>query len=286
MLKEFLLRLSVETVHTGKPVQHDKNCIDAKLPPCQARNSLAALLIALGAAYAGYAVLPGATLVQSLVQTAVLAAVILGIIAWSAPEVLKCAGLGPLRAPALWTAGVGLVGGVLLLALHGPVPEFDPVVLLPRIALVLVLCLATGVFEEGLFRVLLMHALVQYGPFAKHPWLGAALVSSTIFALLHVPLAALSNIVTLASLQAMLKLAQTAVFGMIMAGLYAAHRSLWQNSFIHAAFNFCYLGPVYLGLATPTTYLPGAFDDFAVLILTLILLIPPAVTLWRKLVRH
>lgn len=250
--------------------------------PCSSRHSLAALLVALGVAHVGYAILPGATLMQSLVQTAVLAVAILVIIAWSAPVALQRASLGPVRAEALWTAGVGLVGGVVLLVVHAPVLTLDPVLLVPNIALVLALCLTTGVFEEGLFRVLLMNALVQHGPFVKHPWLGAALTSSLLFALLHVPLAALSDFNTMASLQAVLKLAQTATFGMIMAGLYAAHRSLWQNVIIHAGFNFFYLGPVYLGLVTPTTYLPGAFDDFAVLILTCVLLIPPALMLWRK----
>lgn len=251
-------------------------------PLCHVRHSLAALLVALGVAYVGYAVIPGATLVQSLVQTVGLAAAIAGIVAWSAPEVLACVGLGPFRATALWTAGVGFVGGVVLLALTSPVSLCNPVALLPRGALVLALCFATGVFEEGLFRVLLMNALVQHGPFAQRPWLGAALTSSILFALLHVPLAALSDFGTMASLQAVLKLAQTATFGMIMAGLYAARRSLWQNAIVHAVFNFFYLGPVYLGLVTPTTYLPGALDDFAVLILTLVMLIPPAFMLWRK----
>lgn len=250
--------------------------------PCSSRHSLAALLVALGIAYVGYAILPSATLMQSLVQTAVLAVAILVIIAWSAPVALQRASFASFRAEALWTAGVGLVGGVALLVVNAPVPALDPVFLLPNIALVLALCLVTGVFEEGLFRVLLMNALVQHGPFVKHPWLGAALTSSVLFALLHVPLAALSDFNTMASLQAVLKLAQTATFGMIMADFYRVHRSLWQNAIIHAGFNFFYLGPVYLGLVAPTTYLPGASDDFAVLVLTFILLIPPALMLWRK----
>lgn len=251
-------------------------------PACQARHSLVALLLAFGVAYAGYAILPGITLVQSLVQTAALAVAILAIIAWSAPVALQRASVAPFRAEALWTAGAGLVGGAALLVVHAPVLALDPVLLVPNIALVLTLCLATGVFEEGLFRVLLMNALVQHGPFAQRPWLGAAIASSVLFALLHVPLVALSNFSTMASLQAVLKLAQTATFGMIMAGLYRAHRSLWQNAIIHAGFNFFYLGPVCLGLVTPTTYLPGAFDDFAMLMLTFVLLIPPALRLWRK----
>ena len=250
--------------------------------PCSSRYSLAALLVALGVAYVGYAILPSATLMQSLVQTAVLAVAILVIIAWSAPVALQRASVAPVRAEALWTVGVGLVGGVVLLVVHAPVWALDPVFLLPNIALVLALCLTTGVFEEGLVRVLLMNALVQHGPFVKHPWLGAAIASSVLFALLHVSLAALSDFNTMASLQAVLKLAQTATFGMIMAGLYRVHRSLWQNAIIHAGFNFFYLGPVYLGLVAPTTYLPGASDDFAVLTLTFILLIPPALMLWRK----
>lgn len=272
----------MDVVHTEIPVRYDKNSTHAQLPPCHARHSLAALLIAIGVAYAVYAVLPGVTLVQSLGQTVVLAVAVLGIIAWSAPTTLKRVHASSFRAEALWTVGVGLVGGAALLVVHAPVLALDPVFLLPNIALVLALCLTTGVFEEGLFRVLLMNALVQHGPFVKHPWLGAALTSSVLFALLHVPLAALSDFNTMVSLQAVLKLVQTATFGMIMAGLYRAHRSLWQNAIIHAAFNFFYLGPVYLGLVIPTTYLPGAFDDFAVLILTCVLFIPSALMLWRK----
>lgn len=272
----------MEIVHTETPVQYDKNSAHAQLPPCHARHSLAALLIAVGVAYVVYAVLPGVTLVQSLGQTVVLAVAALGIIAWSAPTALKRTRVSNFRAEALWAMGVGLVGGVALLVSSSPVPAFDLAGLVLIIALVLALCLATGVFEEGLFRVLLMNALVEHGPFEKHPWLAAALLSSIIFAMLHVPWETLNGLEPLGVLQAILKIAQTATFGMIMAGLYAANRSLWQNAIIHAGFNFFYLGPVYAGLVVPTTYLPGALDDFSVLILTLILLIPPALILWRK----
>lgn len=271
-----------------------------------ARHSLAALLFTLGAVCLLYTIVPDDTFAHNLTLTALLAVIILIAVTLSAPYTLKHLRIAMGRKEALWTVFVGFAGGVALVALahfasdvipsgisalSTPALISTPPSFLTSVACVLILCLATGILEEGLFRVLFMNALVEHGPFAKRSWLAAAMLSSAVFALLHVPLSALAGSVgdsgtgNLALIQAFLKLAQTFTFGLIMAGLYAANRNLWSNALMHTFFNLFYLGPIYLGWAVPATYLPGSSDDFAVLIITLVLLIPPAVTLWRKLLQ-
>lgn len=255
---------------------------EASISPGRARGSLAAFLVALCVAVLLYDVLPDETLSQNLILTALLAGATLTVVGVSFPAALRHLCVKPFCGFALWVVIVGFIGGVALVAFNGFAPAADPNAAVHLVVPVLALCITTGIFEEGFFRVLLMNALVEHGPFTKRPWLAAAVLSSILFAFLHVPLVVFSGENAPALMQALLKLAQTGTFGMIMAGLYAENRNLWPCALIHGVFNAFYVGPVYLGLAVPTTYVPGSFDDLAVLALTLVLLIPPAVIVWRK----
>lgn len=263
--------------------QEDASSRSCASPLPKARSGLAAFLLALCAVFLLYSVLPDETLWQNLILTALLAAVSFGAVAVSFPMALKPLSVKPFRSLVLWVLGVGFVGGLELLALNGLAAGVEPSSVAFLLVPTVLLCLLTGVFEEGFFRVLLMNALVEYGPAAKRPWLAAAALSSLLFALLHVPIGALSGDDAPALIQALLKLMQTGAFGMIMAGLYAAKKNLWLCALIHGVFNAFYVGPVFLGAVVPTTYLPGSMDDMVVLASTLFLLIPPAVILWRKL---
>ena len=146
------------------------------------------------------------------------------------------------------------------------------------LALVALLCLFTGVFEEGVFRVLALDALSAAcgdGPRGKAR---AAFASAALFGLLHVSIGDVSSVSDAASgAQAFLKPVQAGLFGLFMAALYDRTRSLWPLAGIHAAFNLLSVGPALLAGDVRQTYVTGSLPDLALLAATTVLLIPVAV---------
>lgn len=146
------------------------------------------------------------------------------------------------------------------------------------LALVVLLCLVTGVFEEGVFRVLALDALSAAcgdGPRGK---VRAAFASAALFGLLHVSIGDVSSVSDAASgAQAFLKPVQAGLFGLFMAALYDRTRSLWPLVGIHAAFNLLSVGPALLAGDVRQTYVTGSLPDLALLATTTVLLIPVAV---------
>ncbi len=156
---------------------------------------------------------PADTLKASLVQSLALAALALAAVACSDVRVLgirpkhsddterpaggffsSCA--GRLYGWARYLFAVGLIAGVLavflpalsadagcangLSSLHGPLQ------LVGRAALIAAICFGTGVFEEGLFRVLAFDALRPACGQGSRGVVLAAVASSALFALMHV----------------------------------------------------------------------------------------------------
>lgn len=153
-------------------------------------------------------------------------------------------------------------------------------------------CLVTAVVEELVFRGLLASLFARKfcGP---RGLLNAAAASAFVFALLHVASDALRNVADAALLlQAVLKLAQTGLFGFIMACLFlkarakgsSFARALTFPILIHWAFDVVYFGPVYLSTgAFPSTYLTGASADTALLLITSLLMLPLCALAARRL---
>ena len=146
------------------------------------------------------------------------------------------------------------------------------------LVLVALLCLFTGVFEEGVFRVLALDALSAAcgdGPRGKAR---AAFASAALFGLLHVSIGDVSSVSDAASgAQAFLKPVQAGLFGLFMAALYDRTRSLWPLAGIHAAFNLLSVGPTLLAGDVRQTYVTGSLPDLALLAVTTALLVPVAV---------
>ncbi|PNV65472.1 CPBP family intramembrane metalloprotease [Rubneribacter badeniensis] len=146
------------------------------------------------------------------------------------------------------------------------------------LVLVALLCLFTGVFEEGVFRVLALDALSAAcgdGPRGKAR---AAFASAALFGLLHVSTGDVSSVSDAASgAQAFLKPVQAGLFGLFMAALYDRTRSLWPLAGIHAAFNLLSVGPALLAGDVRQTYVTGSLPDLALLVAMTVLLVPVAV---------
>lgn len=146
------------------------------------------------------------------------------------------------------------------------------------LALVVLLCLVTGVFEEGVFRVLALDALSAACGDSPRGKVRVAFASAALFGLLHVSIGDVSSVSDAASgAQAFLKPVQAGLFGLFMAALYDRTRSLWPLVGIHAAFNLLSVGPALLAGDVRQTYVTGSLPDLALLAATTVLLIPVAV---------
>lgn len=153
-------------------------------------------------------------------------------------------------------------------------------------------CLITAVVEELVFRGLLSTLFARrfQGP---RGLVCAAAASALVFALLHVASDAVRNAGDVRLLlQAALKLAQTGLFGFLMACLFlkarakgsSFARALTFPVLIHWVFDLIYFGPVYVSTgAFPDTYLTGLPGDTALLLITSLLMLPLCVLGARRL---
>ena len=177
--------------------------------------------------------------------------------------------------------GFGFVAAALIQVVLGGPDVWSAVFLLA------VLALLTGLFEEAFIRVLGMETVVgglwARGVEKRRAVLLAAVVTSAIFALLHVGVPAEGSGVA-GWLQMAGRFLQTGLFGFCMAGLYEQSKSLWPCALLHAGFNLLYLNifPFVPGMAP--AYGSGAPSVSVLLIITTICLVPLAVKAYRVMV--
>ena len=234
---------------------------------------------ALAASACCFALVPADSLVGSIAQTALLAAVALVAVGLSRPGALGaprhgvCRGL---RALIGYVLAVGLAAGAVTVV--GPCSGEVLAGGVLRIVQVVALCFLTGVFEEGVFRVLAIDAFAPAFGGGRSGLLKAAIASSAVFGLLHVSVgdAGLANDAVSVA-QMALKPVQAGLFGLFMAAVYVGTRNLWVLVGVHAAFNMLHAGPVLLADGVQQTYVTGAPLDLVLLAATTLLLIPPAV---------
>ncbi len=165
--------------------------------------------------------------------------------------------------------------------------DLDASVRFERGVLVVLLCVVTGIYEEGLFRGLLVPCVTvraEKDNVGVPPQFFAAVFSALIFGLVH-----LSGIVDAATgaegffaliiviAQAVVKVIQAGLFGFCLATMFVRTQSVWLPMITHMIFDFLYLGPTMLmtGELVPT-YFTGNWLDLAILVLTVILLLPPS----------
>ncbi|WP_165249501.1 CPBP family intramembrane glutamic endopeptidase [Adlercreutzia sp. ZJ141] len=174
------------------------------------------------------------------------------------------------------TVAVGLmiaaacIGGIASIVFPNPQVHAPTDPLAVRIALAAALCLLTGVFEELLFRGIAFTAFesaFRSWRSVRNPARAAAIVQAALFALLHVSLQdALLLESPIAGAQALLKILQAFLFGMIMAGLFARTRSLLPCVVAHAAFDCLYLGPAFSASGmVSVSYMSGSLPDLIAL---------------------
>lgn len=178
---------------------------------------------------------------------------------------------------------VGLVGGLAGATAHAGGAAAPGLALVAAAVLV---CLLTGVFEEGVFRVAAVEAFEDaFGRADPRTPLRAATLSAVVFGLLHVSLADAATAQTAIEWgQLALKPVQAVLFGLCLAAVYRRTRSLWPAAVLHALFDLFYLAPM-MAVAgrLEVSYLTGDLVDLAILALSTILLAPAAIVAVRSL---
>ena len=203
------------------------------LPALRRRHLLAYIVVSCALAVACLNVVPGGSLGAVVVQTAAARSRrYRGARAVSIRAALKGRHPAPrnARGAFLMCAGVlaiALAAGLATVGLAGAEAGIKP----PGsadIALFLILCLLTGVFEEALFRGVLFRSFAEVleGTGTYRPLLVAAAASAAIFGILHVSGTAAPPVDAVSLVQLAGKPVQAALFGVIMAGVYAQSGNL------------------------------------------------------------
>lgn len=145
---------------------------------------------------------------------------------------------------------------------------------------------ATALFEEILFRGFIFEAFAKTlrSQGRRNALPVAAVVSSLLFGILHISSDVGSLFRLTAYVQAVVKVAEGTLFGLVMCALCASGRSVWVPVAIHAAFDIVSELPIYLSTGVQTsTYITGSPSDILVLALGTAVLVPPAMWSWNYL---
>ncbi len=262
---------------------------------------LVLLLVALVVASLCFQLIPGDTLAGSLIQALPLAAVAVLAVVLSDSHALGASRQAG-RVFKVWPwvvfLGVlGLVSGIVSLAVAAgakgspAVLTTEAATLAPRVLIVFVLCLLTGLFEEGIFRAVSIDAFAAaFGPDAKG-LRNAVICSALLFGIAHLSSADFSAAMAAGSAimwsQAILKPIEAAFFGAVLAVVFVHTRNLWIVVGIHSLFDLLSLGPTLILTGLPqTTYATGSLVDMAVLAAITALLIGAAIVAMRTLHRQ
>lgn len=104
------------------------------------------------------------------------------------------------------------------------------------------LCAGVGLYEEALFRVLLLGGLLSRHGGTRNGVVASVLVSSVAFGAAHVALSASLDPITLA--QMLLKTAQAAFIGLLLGAVYVRTHSLLGVVALHALGDFLLMAPL------------------------------------------
>ncbi len=271
------------------------------------------LLVALIASSFCFELIAGDTLVSSTLQSLVLACV-----ACVAVLISDRHTLGLPRAstwsPSLWRWSIyllvlALVGGIVSVvfangtgldasaanagstAAEVSTGSLDAGTFVFRFLIVLVLCLFTGIYEEGVFRTVSVDAFADALAPNRAPVLKAVILSAVLFGLMHfstgdIALAADAE-GAIGWAQLILKPIEALLFGIVLAVVFVHTRNLWVVAGLHGVYDLLCMGPALILTGVPeTTYVTGSVFDLVVLVATIILLVPLVVFTLRSLVTH
>ncbi|MDO4538159.1 MAG: CPBP family intramembrane metalloprotease [Coriobacteriales bacterium] len=138
----------------------------------------------------------------------------------------------------------------------------------------LLYCLTVGIHEELAFRGLILGGLLSKFGGTKRGMLVSCLVSSLIFASAHVDWFSLDYADPMSLVQALLKIAQMCIFGLIMAAIVMRTNNMVGPILLHALGDFVLLLPSVglMGISLEVSYVSGGDDAIPTIVLYLIII--------------
>lgn len=153
------------------------------------------------------------------------------------------------------------------------------------------LCVFVGIFEEGLFRGVVLNSLLGRMGDTRTGLIWAVTISSILFGFVHVmyQVANPSSMTPLMWAQSLGKTIQTGMMGFLMATLYLKTHNIWSVALVHGLNDFILIGAVSMfGQTLAGSYVSSSSDGLSGLIVYVvfsILYIPLIVTSVRILKR-
>lgn len=195
-----------------------------------------------------------------------------------------------------WKAATWLLivdGALVLIEIVGLAMGEETIEIAPdwpwRMVMVVVLCLAVGLFEEGLTRGLCLNGLLARMGRTTGGVLGAAIISSLLFGFMHFDLTIDFGDPLLVA-QNFMKVLQTGMVGYLLAGILVSTRNLWAVALIHGATDFMLMFITY-GLTAEevsTEYVatgPDGMEALMVYAVMCVLYLPMVVTATRRILK-
>lgn len=145
---------------------------------------------------------------------------------------------------------------------------------------------AVGLFEEALFRGLLLHGLLARMGTTRRGLVGALVISSLLFGLAHISLGDVDVSDGMQIAQAILKICQTGLLGFVFAAFSAKQNRICGVGLIHALTDFLILlvPDALMGPMVETSYVSGGSDGGTIIVMYLVyivLYLPAAIMAWR-----
>lgn len=138
-----------------------------------------------------------------------------------------------------------------------------------------VLCAAIGIYEETMFRGLLLEGLMDIWGGNRRGIVRAAIVSSLLFGFAHIDWIGLSYLDPLSLLQAGLKIVQTGTYGFFLAALVIRAKSCMGAAFLHGFDDLLLMIPsmVLLGGPVDVEYVSTGEDAWALVCVYVVMIV-------------
>lgn len=143
-----------------------------------------------------------------------------------------------------------------------------------RLLTTLVLCGAIGIFEEGMYRGLLLGGLLDVCGRTRRGLFGAAIVSSVLFGMAHIEWWVLGPDMLLIA-QAVLKIVQTGALAFFLAALVIRTGTIWGGALLHALDDFLlmFISIVLSGESLEVGYVSTGPDGLEIVVLYLVMIV-------------
>ncbi len=141
---------------------------------------------------------------------------------------------------------------------------------------VLAFCISVGLFEEALFRGVVMRALIMKMGTSHKSLICSAIISSLIFGFVHVYTYVFGGSYDILGIaQSVFKTLQTAALGLFLAALYIKYRNIWAIALIHCLNDFFPMQGYYITEHSNQLgdYVSGGEQGIASLVLYIVMIV-------------